>query len=172
MGGVLIRRLAMALLAWQARLVFGSLVTSCGGLDSAGYLGQSRLLLSEHLTKRAVARALPFDAATATSAAAPLGFVPSAAPFTIAPRFPPGFPLVLAVARATAGPSAPFLIPPLFAFGAVLCVALIVRARMGPIAAGLAGVLLASSPVFVDMALQPMSDAPAMFWTTLATYLA
>jgi hypothetical protein len=165
--------LALTLLAWQARLVFGNLVKSCGGLDSAGYLGESRLLLTGHLTEVVpVARALPFDAATATSAAAPLGFVPSAMPFTIAPRFPPGFPIVLAIARATAGPSAPFFIPPLFAFGAVLCVALIVRARMGPIAAGLAGVLLACSPVFVDMALQPMSDAPAMFWTMLAACLA
>jgi hypothetical protein len=165
--------IALAVLAWQARLVSGHLVTSCGGLDSAGYLGESRLLLTGHLTDQVpVARALPFPSDTATSAAAPLGFVPGTAPFTIAPRFPPGFPIVLAAARAIAGASAPFLVPPVFAFGAVLLVALLVRARMGMIAAGLAAVLLACSPVFVDMALQPMSDAPAMFWTTLAAYLA
>jgi hypothetical protein len=59
-----------------------------------------------------------------------------------------------------------------FGFAAVLCLALIVHARMGAIAALLAAVLLAFSPVFVDMTLQPMSDAPAMFWTVLAAYLA
>jgi 4-amino-4-deoxy-L-arabinose transferase-like glycosyltransferase len=165
--------LALALLASQARMVLGHLVMACGGLDSAGYFGEARLLLTGHLTEFVpVAQVLPLDPATATSAAAPLGFVPSTAPFTIAPRFPPGFPLLIAAARAIAGASAPFFIPPLCAFAAVVCLALIVRARKGLVAAGLAAVLLASSPVFVDMALQPMSDAVAMFWTVLAAWLA
>lgn len=165
--------IALALLAWQGRLVLGHLVRSCGGLDSSGYLNESRLLVTGHVTEFVpVATVLPFDAQTATTAAAPLGFVPASAPFTIAPRFPPGFPIVAAAARAVAGPGAPFFVPPLLAFGGVLGIGLIVRARMGLIAGGLAAVLLAASPVFLDMALQPMSDAPAMFWTVLATYFA
>jgi len=165
--------IALTILAWQARLVFGHLVQSCGGLDSAGYLGESQLLLAGHVTEPVpVARVLPLRSDVATAAAAPLGFVPAAVPFRIAPRFPPGFPIALAAARALAGASAPFFVPPVFGFGAVCCIALLVRARMGAIAACLAAVMLACSPVFVDMALQPMSDAPAAFWTTLAACLA
>ncbi len=165
--------IALALVAWQGRLVFRNLVTSCGGLDSSGYLNESRLLLTGHVTEFVpVATVLPFDPRTATAAAAPLGFVPASAPFTIAPRFAPGFPIVAAAARVVAGRSAPFFVPPLLAFGGVLALGLIVRARTGAIAGGLAAVLLAASPVFVGMALQPMSDAPAMFWTVLAAYFA
>ena len=43
--------IALTILAWQARLVFGHLVRSCGGLDSAGYLGESQLLLAGHVTE-------------------------------------------------------------------------------------------------------------------------
>lgn len=165
--------IALVLLTWQAKLVFGHLVRSCGGLDSAGYLGESRLLLTGHITEAVpVARVLPLSADVATSAAAPLGFVPAAAPFTIAPRFPPGFPIVLAAVRAIAGASAPFYVAPVLGFAGVICLGFVVRARMGTIAGLLASVLLGCSPVFVDMALQPMSDAPAMFWMVLAAFLA
>jgi hypothetical protein len=165
--------IALALVGWQATVVFGHLVKSCGGLDSAGYFGESRLLLTGHITEPVpVARVLPFSADVATAAAAPLGFVPAAVPFTIAPRFPPGFPIVLAAVRALAGASAPFYVAPVLGFAGVICLGVIARARMGTIAGLLGAVLLGCSPVFVDMTLQPMSDAPAMFWTVLAAFLA
>jgi hypothetical protein len=154
----------------DAALVAGHLVLSCGGLDSAGYLGAARLFLTGRLTEIVpIARVLPF--ADATAAASPLGFVPAGTIFHIAPRFPPGLPLVMAGAIAIGGPGAPFFMPPILGFGAVALTGLMTRARMGSTAGGLAAVLLASSPIFLDMALQPMSDAPAMFWVVLAAFL-
>jgi hypothetical protein len=160
----------LTLLASDAALVLGHLVLSCGGLDSAGYLGAARLFLTGRLTELVpLARVLPFE--NATAAAAPLGFVPAAAAFHIAPRFPPGLPVVMAAAIGVGGQTAPFYIAPVFGFAAAVLTGLMVRERIGSTAGGLAAVLVASSPVFLDMALQPMSDAPAMFWIVLAAFL-
>jgi hypothetical protein len=161
----------LTLLASDAALVLGHLVLSCGGLDSAGYLGAAQLFLTGRLTDAVpIARVLPF--ADPTAAATPLGFVPAAAAFHIAPRFPPGLPLVMAAALALGGRLAPFFVAPVFGFGAVALVGMMARERMGATAAALSAVMLASSPVFVDMALQPMSDVPAMFWIVFGAFLA
>ena len=160
----------LTLLASDAALVLGHLVLSCGGLDSAGYLGAARLFLTGRVTELVpLARVLPFE--NATAAAAPLGFVPAAAAFHIAPRFPPGLPIVMAATIAAGGQAAPFFVAPVLGFAAAVLTGLMVRARIGSTAGGLAAALVASSPVFFDMAIQPMSDAPAMFWIVLAAFL-
>ncbi len=151
-------------------LVAANRVTSCGGLDSVGYLGTARLFLSGKVIEpQPVARVLPFPEATAASA--PLGFVASATPFHVAPRFPPGLPLIMAVALALAGDAAPFLVPSALAIGCVLLVYAMTRRLAGDPAAALAAVFTAVSPVFLGMAIQPMSDVPATFWIVLAAFL-
>src|SRR5688572_18207132 len=96
------------------RLVVTSVVTACGGLDSAGYVGSARLLLSGHLMAyEPIARVLPFPDATA--AAAPLGFVQAGQPYYISPRFPPGLPLVMALTASVAGRIGPFVVAPALA---------------------------------------------------------
>lgn len=159
-----------AMLSSALMLVAANRITSCGGLDSAGYLGAARLFLSGRVIEpQPVARVLPFP--EATSASAPLGFVASAAPFHIAPRFPPGLPLMMAAAIALAGDAAPFLVPSALAIGCVLLVYAMTRRLEGDPAAALAAAFTASSPVFLGMAIQPMSDVPATFWILLAAFL-
>lgn len=151
-------------------LVAANRVTSCGGLDSAGYLGAARLFLSGKIIEpQPVARVLPFPEATAASA--PLGFVASAVPFHVAPRFPPGLPLIMAVALVLAGDAAPFLVPSALAIGCVLLVYAMTRRLAADPAAALAATFTAVSPVFLGMAIQPMSDVPATFWIVLAAFL-
>src|SRR5207344_2272669 len=85
------RILILAVFAGMAAALVASIATACGGLDSAGYLGAADLLSRGHLTESVpIATLLPFGAPTA--AAAPLGWVPAARPFVIAPEFPLGFP--------------------------------------------------------------------------------
>jgi hypothetical protein len=148
------------------RLLLTHVVTTCGGLDSAGYVGFARLLLSGHLTQyEPIARVLPF--ANATAATAPLGFVASGQPYFISPRFPPGLPLLMAIALA-AGRAGPFVVAPALAIATVVLVFLFARRTADPVAAGLAATITAITPIFVEMALQPMSDVPAAFWVVLS----
>lgn len=164
------RMTVAAVLSSALLLVLAHRVASCGGLDSAGYLGAARLFLDGRLTElEPVARVLPFPESSAASA--PLGFVASAMPFHIAPRFPPGLPLVMAAALAFGGNPAAFLVSPGLAVGCVLLVYLITRRSHGTPAASLAAVFTAVSPIFLTMAIQPMSDVPATFWVLLTAFL-
>ena len=155
------------ILVADARLIVKHVVTACGGLDSAGYVGSARLLLSGHLMEyEPLSRVLPF--AGATAAAAPLGFVAAGEPNYIAPRFPPGLPLVMALTLAVLGRIGPFVVAPALAIATVLLVFLFARRTMDPVTAGLAAAVTAITPIFLDMALQPMSDMPATFWVVLS----
>jgi hypothetical protein len=163
------RLTVLTILGSDLGLVLGHLVTSCGGLDSAGYIGSARLFLSFHLTHyEPIARLLPFD--NATAATAPFGFVPAATPYFIAPRFPPGLPLVIAASIAAGGRSAPFFLAPSFGIGVLALVYVITRRFADWTTAALAAVFAGATPIFLDLALQPMSDVPATFWIVLAAF--
>jgi hypothetical protein len=167
-AGAAFRLTVLTVLLSDLGLVLAHLVASCGGLDSSGYLNAARLFLSGSLTLYApVARALPF--ADATAAAAPLGFVAAATPYFIAPRFPPGLPLVMA-ASALAGRTAPFLVAPALGTAAVGTLYVTAKRSADATTGALAAVMLATSPVFLYMALQPMSDVPATFWIVLVAF--
>jgi hypothetical protein len=154
------------ILVTELRLVVTHVVTTCGGLDSAGYVGSARLLLSGHLMQyEPIARVLPFP--NATAAAAPIGFVAAGQPYFISPRFPPGLPLLMAVTLA-GGRAGPFVIAPALAIATVWLVFRFARHTADPVTAGLAATITAITPIFVLMALQPMSDVPATFWMVLA----
>jgi hypothetical protein len=165
-----LRVCCMAVLVLDATLVFTHLVATCGGLDSSGYLNEMVLLLRGQLTEyQPLARALPFPEASA--AAAPLGFVPAIEPFTIAPRFPPGLPLVMAAFRLLGGAQAPFLVAPVLGCATAALAAAIVRRRHSAPVPLVAAVCVATNPILLFMSLQPMSDVPAAFWTVLAAFL-
>jgi hypothetical protein len=155
------------ILVTDLRLLVKHVVMACGGLDSAGYVGSARLLLSGHLMQyEPIARVLPFP--NATAAAAPLGFVAAGQPYFISPRFPPGLPLLMAVTLAAGGRVGPFVVAPALAIATVLLVFRFARRTADPVTAGLAAAITAITPIFVDMALQPMSDVPAAFWVVLS----
>ena len=157
------------ILVTALRLMAAHVVTACGGLDSAGYVGSAKLLLSGRLTQdEPIARVLPFPGATAASA--PLGFVPSGEPYVVAPRFPPGLPMVMALTIAAAGLQGAFVVAPVLAIATVCLVFGFARREADGVTAGLAAAITAVTPIFVDLALQPMSDVPATFWIVLSGF--
>lgn len=152
-------------------LVFTAIyiIHACGGLDSAGYVAFSELISQGH-----VSRPLPDVAWLAVDrpadVVAPLGFVPSLDGQTLLPEFPPGLPMLLAVARLMAGPGAVFWVPWLCDIALVIVIFLMARVRYGTLTAGLAAGLMAAHPVASAYAMQAMSDVPATLATVVAVY--
>ncbi len=145
-----------------------------GGSDSSGYLNNARLLAEGRLT--APLRLLPgLDPASLPPyTQVPLGFVPNPDHRTMTPTYPMGLPLLLAAAARVAGWSlAPGLDMWLHVLLGVWLVYLLARtAGLEPGWAGLGGLLLAASPIYVNMSLQLMSDVPAMVWVSVAVLAA
>lgn len=101
-------------------------VTTCGGLDSYGYVSTAHLFLSGHVTQpEPVAALLPFD--HAIRAVTPLGYVPAPSGDAIVPRFPPGLPLVMALFVALFGKAGAFYVAPTLAIGTTLLVYFLAR---------------------------------------------
>lgn len=157
-------------LLWSiAGIVFDSVDRACGGLDSYAYVSTAHLLRSGRLSQtEPVGRLLPFE--TGLEAAAPPGYQPSQTRDAIVPTFPIGFPLVMAAFIALLGPGGAFYVPFVLGAGVTALTYLLARQWMTPVGAALAAVLIASNPVFVNEAIQPMSDVPATFWTLGAVY--
>ena len=157
----------IALLIATAAVYAHAHIHIAGGLDSYGYVSASRLLASGRLSEpQPLAALLPFE--DAMSAAAPLGYVPSADRERSVPRFPLGLPIVMAVFTIF-GATGPFYVPLLMAYASIGLAYLLGRESTSAIApnheAGLlAAVLVAVDPVFAAYAIQPMSDVPATCW--------
>ena len=142
-----------------------------GGSDSYGYVSQAHLwsvgaLRQQPALFRQMAPELPLTVLS------PLGYRPSTDGTTIAPTYPPGLPIVMAIFERVAGPDSVFWVVPIF--GGVLVWAtylLGVRAH-GPVAGALAAVLVATSPpVLLQLTTAPLSDLAAAAWWTLALAL-
>lgn len=142
--------------AGAAGLWFGT--HAAGGADSYGYISQAELFVDGRLTETVAldpSFTWPHVAATLT----PLGFTQGRSPDTLAPLYPPGFPLMLAPLAAVAS-GAVFLLVPLCAAAVVWLVWRVGRELGEPAAGGLAALLTALSPTFLYQAVQPMSDVP------------
>lgn len=147
---------------WQVR--------ACGGLDSYGYVSAASLVASGTLKQEEpLASVLPFD--SAIRALAPLGYVATPDNSAIVPRFPLGFPLLMAPFRLLAR-DAVFIVPLLCGIVTVWVAYRLARERGSWIAAALAASIVAVDPVFVNQAIQPMSDVPAAMWVLAAVWLA
>lgn len=149
-------------------IAFGTYSASAS--DAAGYVSQADLFASGRLTwDEPLARQVGWpDAGWAFST---LGYRPGIDPGTVVPTYPPGLPLVMAVARF-GGEWGPFVVVPLFGALAVFC-SYALGARLHSRIAGLiAATLLATSPVFLFQLVQPMSDVPAAGLWALALLLA
>ena len=161
--------LAVLAMAWTltAGIVFGTYAS--GGADSYGYVGQARLLVQGRLTDSVPIRPA-FTWPDVEMTLTPLGFTRGQSPGVIAPRYPPGFPLLLAPLTLISETAIYLLVP-------VLGVLLVwgtyrLGVRLGdPLAGALAAVVLAFSPTFLYQVVQPMSDVPAAacwLWALLA----
>ncbi|MDP9322393.1 MAG: glycosyltransferase family 39 protein [Acidobacteriota bacterium] len=151
--------LAAAAVAWAlaAGVWFGTFAS--GGADSYGYVGQARLLAHGHLTDTiplSDAYRWPDVEFTLT----PLGFTAGRATGVIAPKYPPGLPLLLAPFAAFSE-RAIYLVVPVFGALLVWTTYRLGAALGDPPAGAMAAALLSASPTFLYQVVQPMSDVPA-----------
>src|SRR4051812_12463597 len=172
-AGEVVRRFAVIVTATLPAIALAFtaiyIIHACGGLDSHGYVAFSDLISRGHLS-----RPLPdvpwLAVDRPAEGVAPLGFVPSLDGHSLVPEFPPGLPILLAVARLAAGPEAVFWVAWLCEIALVIVVFAMARARYGTLTAGLAAVLMAAQPVAAAYSMQAMSDGPATLAAVLAGY--
>ena len=144
-------------------LAEGSFVA--GGADASGYVSQSELWARGRLqVRQPMAERVSWPDREWTFS--PLGFRPATMRAHMVPTYPPGLPVLMAVARVVGGERALYLVVPASAL--LLLVATYgLGVELGGVMSGvLAVTLIAVSPTFLHMVVQPMSDVPAAaFWT-------
>ena len=161
--------LLIAVAAAGAGVAHGNYAAS--GSDAAGYvsaavlLGRGALAFDEPL-----AREVGWPDATVTFS--PLGYRPGTATGELAPTYPLGLPLVMSAVGIAGGSMTPFLVVPLLGALAVFSTYLLGAALHSRVAGVIAASLLASSPIFLFQAGQPMSDVAVTAWWALALVFA
>jgi hypothetical protein len=149
---------------------YGTFVAS--DTDPYGYVSEAEFLARGTLQiDQRFALQMPWRDAEASFV--PAAYRQATEPGFIVPTYPPGLPLLMALALRVAGArDAVFYVVPFF--GAVLIVATALLGRRladGNIGAA-AALLLATSPSFLMQVTQPVSDVPAAAWWTVALLLA
>jgi 4-amino-4-deoxy-L-arabinose transferase-like glycosyltransferase len=146
-----------------------------GGADSAGYLGSAQLL-SQGRMRAVIDRTLPGAPLEKNPPTIymPLGFR-TVGTSELAPTYPVGFPLLIAATAplpvSLETRTAIVLLLHALA-GALLTFWLARECGLSRGVAGLAAVLLATSPAYLFVSVSPMSDVPALVWTTAAVLAA
>jgi hypothetical protein len=147
------------------------LVTTVGGADSFGYVSASQLIAQGRLFGDApIAEWL--TAANRMAIASPLGWTPSPDNAGIAPTFPIGVSVVMALFALIAGPDAVFFVAPVMAAITLVLVYRLACTWYDADTALFATAIMAWNPLFITYAKQPMSDVPATMWMVLALFLA
>jgi hypothetical protein len=162
---------ALGLAVCAAGIRWGALVA--GGADSYGYVSQAGLWLQGHLVvQQDIVRASPWPDAAETWS--PLGYRPSPHQRDgLVPIYPPGLPLLIALAQRAAGYCGAFLVVPLCGALTVWLTFVFGRRAFGSDVVALWGAaLVATSPVFLYQLMNAMSDVPATAFYALALTLA
>ena len=145
-------------------IAFGT--TIAGGPDACGYVSQAAMLARGELTLAPPAWLADASWPGAAFSAAPVGYTPSPDARRQVPTYAPGLPLLMAVTQLAAGPNAVFYVVAILGGLAVWATWLIGKALGDAWAGATAALLLLSSPIFLLMLFQPMSDVPATaFWS-------
>jgi hypothetical protein len=144
-----------------------------GGSDSYGYVSQADLFLARDLiTEQPIATQVPWPDADATFA--PLGYRPAAeVRGAIVPTYSAGLSVLMAIGKAIAGACGPYLVVPLLG-GLMVWMTYWLGAMLWSPLLGLgAALLMATSPAFLFMLMNPMSDVAvsAVFTAALVTAL-
>jgi len=136
------------------------------GPDSSGYLNEARLVAEGRASLRV-------DPALRDKSV-PLGFTTGRDAASIVPTYPPGLPMLIAIAAKIGGwGRGAFVIVPLCAIGCLVLIALLARELGLSVAASIgAAILLAAYPIFIFQSLVTMSDVPATFFVLLTFVLA
>ncbi|HEY9467466.1 MAG TPA: glycosyltransferase family 39 protein [Vicinamibacterales bacterium] len=143
---------------------------TASGADAYAYVTQADLLLSGRLTVPVpIANDVPWPRPLSTFV--PFGYSAVANQSAIASAVGPGLPLLMALFKAIAGHPALFLVVPITAALLVWSTFAIGR-EMGSSALGLgAAWLVATSPAFLTMTKEPMSDVPAAAFWAVAVWM-
>jgi hypothetical protein len=147
----------------------GTLVAEAA--DQWGYVSQADLWLARDLViEQPIARQVPWPLADWTFT--PLGYRPAQAPGAIVPVYAPGLPVLMAIGKSVVGACGPFVIVPLLA-GLTVWLTYLLGVQLSSKLVGLTGAaLMTTSPAFVFMSLNPMSDLPVAAFFTLGVVLA
>ena len=167
-----IMRLAMlTAICGSVEAWFRFLLASNGGADSYGYVSASRVIAGGRLIDAApIAEWL--SAANRLAIASPLGWTPAPGGDGIAPTFPVGTSLVMAVFTLAGGPDAVYFVAPVTGIVTLWLVYRRASKWHDAESALLATALVAWNPLVVAYAKQPMSDMPATMWVMLSVLLA
>jgi hypothetical protein len=131
-----------------------------GGPDASGYVSQADMWVRGVLTLPPPdwARSAPWSYGVWSSS--PIGYGPNHTGDAIAPMYSPGLPMMMALFQFAGGPDAVYYVVPLLGAVAVWGSYLLGRRISGDWAGAIAALLLACSPPFLWMIVQPMSDVP------------
>ncbi|MFA5058288.1 MAG: hypothetical protein WC485_09260 [Opitutaceae bacterium] len=145
-----------------------------GGSDSSGYLNNARMLAQGRVTIPMRLVPDPHPETLPLYTHVPLGFISNQDHVTLTPTYPMGLPLlIMGLAQITGWEHAPGLVLGLHAlFGLGLVYQLGRATGLGAGWAWLGVLMLATSPLYLLMSLQVMSDVPALVWVTAAIYFA
>ena len=157
-----------AIITFAVGIAYGTHVA--GGSDSYGYISQAHLWLARDLVvEQPIAASVPWPEGDWTFA--PLGYRPAPRhPGAIVPVYAPGLPVLMAAGAFAIGRCGPYVIVPLLAAWLVWMTYRLGTAIRSPLTGLASALLLATSPIFLFMTLNPMSDVPvtAFFGAGLA----
>ena len=145
-----------------------------GGADSSGYAQIARAILKGGLVQPVVELdrlGMPNDL---IHLFVPLAYGVGPRPGTMSAFYPVGFPLLIAAGVLIGGwDYGPFLVSPVCAALSLILIYLVGLELGLPQGFSIAGaVILAGSPTFIFMALQPMSDVAATCWSLVTIWAA
>jgi hypothetical protein len=139
-----------------------------GGSDSSGYMNNARLL--DHANLVVPMRQVPgVDPQTLPPFTyVPLGFTPRADNVTMVPTYPMGLPLLLMAMAHVVGWNLTASVTMIFHALLGLWLVYLLGREFGlePGWAWAGAMILAASPLYIDMSLGVMSDVPALTWVT------
>jgi hypothetical protein len=150
---------------------FRFLLPTIGGADSYGYVSASRAIAGGRLIEPAPL-AEWLSAPNRMALVSPLGWTPSPDGNGIAPTFPIGVSIVMALFTLIGGAGAVFFVAPVAGLITLWLVYRLAREWVDPETSLLAAAMVAWNPLFITYAKQPMSDVPASMWIVLALLLA
>ncbi len=155
-----------------AAVLLANISWTAGGADSSGYLNEARMFArGETSVVIEPMRTLRLDPSWA-GALTPIGFTwgkPGTG--TMAPGYPPGLPILMALAMMVGWDAGPFLVGAFAALGCgVLMFAIARLLGISRFGAFLSAALLLLLPQLIAHALQPVSDVVATFWALAAMW--
>jgi hypothetical protein len=136
------------------------------GPDQSGYVSLAARLTQGAITMPAPpwSTDAPWDDAAYT--ASPVGWHPTTQTHILGPTYSAGLPMMMAAFQIVAGPDAVFYVVPLVGALMVWSAYVLGTRLSGPWAGAIGAALTLSSPIFLMMQLQAMSDVPAAGFVT------